>query len=70
MNKHNDIDVTISDPNGATPKQSFGWKPLNTNKMNWNHRRTKLNDAPSLLGRQRIQSPEGDKSTVSPGGDK
>jgi hypothetical protein len=56
MNKHVHIDVTVSDPDGAPPKAALTWKPLDTNKMNWNHRRTKLNDAPSLLGRQSVPS--------------
>jgi hypothetical protein len=57
MNKHVYIDVTVSDPNGAPPKAALLWKPLDTNKMNWNHRRTRLNDAPSLIGRQSTPAP-------------
>lgn len=61
MNKHIHIDVTVSDPNGAAPKAALLWKPLDINRMHWNHRRTRLNDAPSLLGRQSVPSHEGDK---------
>lgn len=50
-------DVTIAQPGGATPKQAFGWKPLNTAKMNWTHRQTKVETAPSLIGGKLYPAP-------------
>lgn len=49
MRKNFFPDVTLAQPGGALPKQSYGWKPLNTSKMNWSHRRTKFDTAPSLI---------------------
>ncbi len=55
-------DVTISNPKGAAPKPALNWKPLDTTNKNWNHRRTRLNDAPSLIGRRLVPAPGGDQN--------
>jgi hypothetical protein len=69
MSKQTYIDVTVSNPKGATPKPALIWRPLETHKMRWNHRRTNLNDAPSLIGRQFVTSPQGDQPNFSSGDD-
>lgn len=53
-----DPDVTVSDPNGATPNQGYEFKPLNVNKwMNWAHRKASVEDAPSLIGGKQRPAP-------------
>ena len=65
MSKQTYIDVTISDPNGATAKPPLIWRPLEVDKMRWNHRRTNLSDARSLIGRQFFTPPQGDQLNPS-----
>jgi hypothetical protein len=50
-------DVTKADPRGATPKQQFEFKPLKPGK--WNHRMTKVEQAPSLIAGKLVKAPGG-----------
>lgn len=51
-------DVTISDPNGATPNQGYEFKPLNVARyMRTANRKTAVEDAPSLIGGKHVPPP-------------
>lgn len=51
------IDITVAQPGGASPKQAFEWKPLNVARMNWRHRQTQVEAAPSLIGGNHVPAP-------------
>lgn len=51
------LDITVAQPGGAPPQQGFEWKPLNVARMNWQHRQTKVEVAPSLIGGKHVPPP-------------
>lgn len=57
MNTFTDPEVTVAQPDGALPKQAFDWKPLNTARLNWKHRQTKVAASPSLIGGKHVPLP-------------